>query len=130
VRLQTPRAGSQPECPARDVRRNERPAVRSTTKAPTATPAAERQCEVYEAALFCIFGYMLMKLDLPAAPLLLGLLLGPAIEEDFRRATVLSRGDSTVFLTSPLSGGLLAAFRFPRWARGPVFEFSELQMGD
>jgi putative tricarboxylic transport membrane protein len=64
--------------------------------------------EVYEAALFCIFGYMLMKLDLPAAPLLLGLVLGPAIEENFRRAMVLSRGDSTVFLTSPLSGGLLA----------------------
>ena len=35
--------------------------------------------------------------------------LGPAIEENFRRAMVLSRGDSTVFLTSPLSGGLLAA---------------------
>jgi TctA family transporter len=52
---------------------------------------------------------MLMKLDLPAAPLLLGLVLGPAIEENFRRAMVLSRGDSTVFLTSPLSGGLLAA---------------------
>lgn len=66
--------------------------------------------EVYEAALFCIFGYMLMKLDLPAAPLLLGLVRGPAIEENnFRRAMVLSRGDSTVFLTSPLSGGLLAA---------------------
>jgi len=65
--------------------------------------------EVYEAALFCVFGYMLMKLDLPAAPLLLGLVLGPAIEENFRRAMVLSRGDSTVFLTSPLSGGLLAA---------------------
>jgi putative tricarboxylic transport membrane protein len=65
--------------------------------------------EVYEAALFCIFGYMLMKLDLPAAPLLLGLVLGPAIEENFRRAMVLSRGDSTVFLTSPLSAGLLAA---------------------
>jgi TctA family transporter len=65
--------------------------------------------EVYEAALFCVFGYMLMKLDLPAAPLLLGLVLGPAIEENFRRAMVLSRGDSTVFLTSPLSSGLLAA---------------------
>ena len=65
--------------------------------------------EVYEAALFCIFGYMLIKLDLPAAPMLLGLVLGPAIEENFRRAMVLSRGDSTVFLTSPLSGALLAA---------------------
>src|SRR5207248_1129527 len=48
--------------------------------------------EVYEAALFCVFGYLLIKLQLPAAPLLLGLVLGPAIEENFRRAMVLSRG--------------------------------------
>src|SRR6266581_4849819 len=37
--------------------------------------------EVYEAAVFCVFGYLLIKLQLPAAPLLLGLVLGPAIEE-------------------------------------------------
>jgi TctA family transporter len=65
--------------------------------------------EVYEAALFCVFGYLLMKLELPAAPLLLGLVLGPAIEENFRRAMVLSRGDVTAFVTSPLSASLLAA---------------------
>jgi TctA family transporter len=64
--------------------------------------------EIYESALFCIFGYLLIKLDLPAAPLLLGLVLGPMIEENFRRAMLLSRGDATVFFTSPLSGGLLA----------------------
>src|SRR3954468_12998430 len=65
--------------------------------------------EVYEAALFCVLGYLLMKLELPAAPLLLGLVLGPAIEENFRRAMVLSRGDVTAFVTSPLSASLLAA---------------------
>jgi putative tricarboxylic transport membrane protein len=65
--------------------------------------------EVYEAALFCVFGYLLIKLQLPAAPLLLGLVLGPAIEENFRRAMVLSRGDVSVFMTSPLSATLLAA---------------------
>jgi len=65
--------------------------------------------EVYEAAAFCVFGYVLVKLQLPAAPLLLGLVLGPAIEENFRRAMVLSRGDATVLLTSPLSASLLAA---------------------
>jgi putative tricarboxylic transport membrane protein len=64
--------------------------------------------EIYEAAVFCVFGYLLIKLQLPAAPLLLGLVLGPAIEENFRRAMVLSRGDASVFLTSPLSAGLLA----------------------
>jgi putative tricarboxylic transport membrane protein len=64
--------------------------------------------EVYEAALFCIFGYLLIKLQLPPAPMLLGLVLGPQIEENFRRAMLLSRGDATVFVTSPLSGTLLA----------------------
>jgi putative tricarboxylic transport membrane protein len=64
--------------------------------------------EVYEAALFCIFGYLLIKLQLPPAPMLLGLVLGPQIEENFRRAMLLSRGDATVFFTSPLSGTLLA----------------------
>jgi putative tricarboxylic transport membrane protein len=64
--------------------------------------------EVYEAAIFCIFGYLLIKLQLPPAPMLLGLVLGPQIEENFRRAMLLSRGDFTVFFTSPLSGTLLA----------------------
>jgi putative tricarboxylic transport membrane protein len=64
--------------------------------------------EVYEAALFGIFGYVLIKLDLPSAPLLLGLVLGQAVEEYFRRAMLLSRGDASVFFTSPLSASLLA----------------------
>ena len=64
--------------------------------------------EVYEAALFGVFGYLLIKLDLPAAPLLLGLVLGQAVEEYFRRAMLLSRGDASVFFTSPLSASLLA----------------------
>jgi TctA family transporter len=63
--------------------------------------------EVYEAALFCIFGYLLIKLQLPPAPMLLGLVLGPQIEENFRRAMLLSRGDASVFVTSPLSATLL-----------------------
>ena len=63
--------------------------------------------EVYEAALFCVFGYLLIKLQLPPAPMLLGLVLGPQIEENFRRAMLLSRGDATVFFTSPLSATLL-----------------------
>jgi putative tricarboxylic transport membrane protein len=64
--------------------------------------------EIYGAAAFCVFGYVLIKLQLPAAPLLLGLVLGPAIEENFRRAMVLSRGDVTVLFTSPLSASPLA----------------------
>lgn len=64
--------------------------------------------EVYEAVIFCFFGYLVMKLGLPPAPLLLGLILGPQIEENFRRAMLLSRGDATTFFTTPLSAGLLA----------------------
>jgi TctA family transporter len=64
--------------------------------------------EVYEAALCGVVGYLLIKLDLPAAPLLLGLVLGQAVEEYFRRAMLLSRGDPSVFFTSPLSAILLA----------------------
>lgn len=64
--------------------------------------------EIYQAAFLGFLGYLLIKLELPAAPLLLGLVLGPAIEENFRRAMLLSRGDATVFFTSPLSASFLA----------------------
>ena len=63
--------------------------------------------DIYQAAAFGAFGYLLSKLNLPAAPLLLGLVLGPLLEENFRRAMLLSRGDATVFITAPISLGLL-----------------------
>ncbi|HRH89783.1 MAG TPA: tripartite tricarboxylate transporter permease, partial [Rubrivivax sp.] len=43
------------------------------------------------------------------APLLLGFILGPMMEENLRRALLLSRGDWTTFVTRPLSAGLLIA---------------------
>ncbi|MSU90895.1 tripartite tricarboxylate transporter permease [Rhodobacteraceae bacterium 2CG4] len=52
-------------------------------------------------------GYLLSKLDCPASPLLLGLILGPMMEENLRRALLISRGDFTVFLTSPVSAVFL-----------------------
>jgi TctA family transporter len=48
-----------------------------------------------------------MKLECEPAPLLLGFVLGPMLEENFRRAMTLSRGDPTIFLTRPISLGLL-----------------------
>ncbi|SMH57013.1 tripartite tricarboxylate transporter permease [Mesorhizobium australicum] len=63
--------------------------------------------EIYQAALFCIIGYAILQLKLPPAPLLMGLVLGPQVEENFRRAMLLARGDATVFFTSPLSASLL-----------------------
>jgi len=58
-------------------------------------------------ALFGLIGYALIKLDFEPAPLLLGFVLGPMLEENLRRAMLLSRGDATVFVTQPLSLGLL-----------------------
>ena len=54
-------------------------------------------------AVFGVIGYLLRKLDCEPAPLMLGLVLGPLLEENFRRALVLSGGDPSVFLTRPIS---------------------------
>jgi putative tricarboxylic transport membrane protein len=58
-------------------------------------------------ALFGLLGYIFAKLDCESAPLLLGFILGPMMEENLRRAMLISRGDATVFLTRPLSLALL-----------------------
>ncbi len=63
--------------------------------------------DVYAMAVFGVVGYLLVKLDCEPAPLLLGFVLGPMLEEYLRRAMVLSRGDPTVFVTRPLSLALL-----------------------
>jgi TctA family transporter len=60
-------------------------------------------------AAFGIIGYLFIKLGAEPAPLLLGFILGPMMEENLRRALLLSRGDWSVFVTRPLSAGLLAA---------------------
>jgi TctA family transporter len=60
-------------------------------------------------AAFGFVGYLFVKLGVEPAPLLLGFILGPMMEENLRRALLLSRGDWTVFGTRPLSAGLLAA---------------------
>ena len=52
---------------------------------------------------FGIIGIIFVKLDCEPAPLLLGFVLGPMMEENLRRALLLSRGDPTVFFTRPLS---------------------------
>jgi len=49
------------------------------------------------------------KLGCEPAPLLLGYILGPMMEENLRRALLLSRGDWSTFITRPLSAGLLVA---------------------
>ena len=56
---------------------------------------------------FGLLGYLFIKLRCEPAPLLLGYLLGPLMEENLRRAMLLSRGDPSVFVTRPLSLTLL-----------------------
>jgi len=63
--------------------------------------------EVYMAALFGFFGYYASKWGCEAAPLILGFVLGPLMEENLRRAMLISRGDPSVFFTRPISLGML-----------------------
>ncbi|MBN9341048.1 MAG: tripartite tricarboxylate transporter permease [Comamonadaceae bacterium] len=65
--------------------------------------------DVWMVGAFGLAGYVFHKLGMEPAPLLLGFILGPMMEEYLRRALLLSRGDWSVFVTRPLSAGLLAA---------------------
>ena len=55
-----------------------------------------------------VFGYLAVSLGYQPAPLLLGFVLGPMVEENFRRALLLSRGDLLIFFTRPISGVCMA----------------------
>jgi len=65
--------------------------------------------ELYLTAIFGIIGLAWAKLDMPPAPMLLGFVLGPLMEENLRRALLISRGDPTVFFTRPISLGFMIA---------------------
>jgi TctA family transporter len=64
--------------------------------------------EVGEVLFFGVTGAILLMLRFPVAPILLGYVLGPMVEENFRRALLLSRGDMMVFLQHPISATFLA----------------------
>jgi putative tricarboxylic transport membrane protein len=64
--------------------------------------------DVYSTAMFAVIGYLFNKLKLEPAPLLIGFVLGPMMEEHLRRAMLLSRGDPMVFLQRPISATMLA----------------------
>jgi TctA family transporter len=63
--------------------------------------------DILLAVVFGVLGWIFVKLECEPAPLLLGFILGPLMEENLRRALLLSRGDPTVFFTRPLSLSLL-----------------------
>ena len=65
--------------------------------------------DIWMVGAFGVIGYTFIKLGMEPAPLLLGFILGPMMEENLRRALLLSRGDWSVFVTRGLSASLLAA---------------------
>ena len=65
------------------------------------------------AVVFGLLGYLFMRLEMDPSPLMLGFILGPMLEENFRRSMLLSRGSFEVFVNRPISGtllGLIAVF--------------------
>ncbi len=76
---------------------------------------------------FGVLGYILNKIDFPVNPIILALVLGGILEENFRRALMVSNGDYMIFVSHPISAGLLflAALSllsplFLRWLAKPV----------
>jgi putative tricarboxylic transport membrane protein len=64
--------------------------------------------DVVIAGIFGLVGYWMSKHDFEPAPLVLAFVLGPLIEENLRRAMLIARGDASVFVTRPISAGLLS----------------------
>jgi putative tricarboxylic transport membrane protein len=65
--------------------------------------------EIYLTALFGVFGFICMRLGFPPAPMLLGYVLGPMMEENLRRSMLMSGGDPSVFVTHPISLAFICA---------------------
>jgi len=63
--------------------------------------------DIYMTVFFGLMGYIFMKLKCEPAPLILAFVLGPLMEENLRRALLISRGDPTVFFTRPISAVFL-----------------------
>jgi putative tricarboxylic transport membrane protein len=65
--------------------------------------------EVYITVIFGIIGYFMKQIDLPAAPVIMGIILGPLIETHYRRALIISNGAYSTFFTHPISAVFLCA---------------------
>src|SRR3569832_152947 len=63
--------------------------------------------DIFITSAFGFMGYMILRLELDPAPLMLGFILGPMLEVNFRRALLLSRGSFTTFVTRPIAGTLI-----------------------
>jgi TctA family transporter len=71
--------------------------------------ARNEMFDVATTLLFGGFGYLLLQLGFEPAPVLLGFVLGPRLEENFRRSLLLSRGSLETFIDRPISAFFLAA---------------------
>jgi hypothetical protein len=78
--------------------------------------------EVYITVIFGVIGYLMKHADLPAAPIIMGIVLGPLLETHFRRALIISNGAYSTFFLHPVSAIFLCAaivsilYPFIRWA--------------
>ena len=74
--------------------------------------------------LFGIFGYVLQKGKFPVACLILGMILGPLMEDNFHRALIISQNDLSIFVASPISVTIWAVtFLAFVWVATPVSEW-------
>ena len=85
--------------------------------------------DVSMTAIFGVVGYWLVKHDFEPAPMILGFVLGPLMEENLRRAMLIARGDATVFLTRPISATLLGHRAVPAGARGAAVDPRQARRG-
>jgi putative tricarboxylic transport membrane protein len=83
-------------------------------------------------AIFAVFGYILLRFGCEPAPLVLGFILGPLMEENLRRSLVISRGDPMIFVERPISAvllvmtlGVVATIVLPQIRRTRVEAFPE-----
>jgi putative tricarboxylic transport membrane protein len=78
--------------------------------------------EVYITVIFGVIGYLMKQVELPAAPIIMGIILGPLIETHFRRALIISNGNYATFFTHTVSAVFLCAaivsilYPLIRWA--------------
>jgi putative tricarboxylic transport membrane protein len=83
------------------------------------------------AVVFGVLGYLMKKTRFEPAPMLLGMVLGPMLEDNFRQSLVMSGGSFTTFLTRPISaafcisGILLLTLPTIRWLRGEKTRLAE-----
>jgi putative tricarboxylic transport membrane protein len=63
--------------------------------------------DVWVMGIFGLLGYLMRKLEFPAAALILGMVLGDALERALRQSLMMSQGDITILISRPISGTLL-----------------------